>query len=73
MWPHNYTPLAGSLPLSTLIAAIPIFVLLLLLGVWRKPAWIAAVCGLLAAAVVAVVEYGMPLRNLTGAVTYGAA
>src|SRR5713226_5434389 len=73
MWPHNYTPLAGSLPLSTVVAAIPIFVLLLLLGVWRKPAWIAALCGLLAAAAVAVGEYGMPLRNLAGAVTYGAA
>jgi L-lactate transport len=73
MWPHNYTPVADSLPLSTLIAAIPIFVLLLLLGVWRKPAWLAAVCGLAAAAVVAVAEYGMPLRNLAGAITYGAA
>jgi L-lactate transport len=73
MWPHNYTPVADSLPLSTLIAAIPIFVLLLLLGVWRKPAWLAAVCGLAAAAVVAVAEYGMPLRNLAGSITYGAA
>src|SRR5712691_2713075 len=73
MWPHNYTPLAGSLPLSTIVAAIPIFVLLLLLGVWRKPAWVAALCGLLAAAVVSVVEYGMPLRNLAGSITYGAA
>ena len=73
MWQHNYTPLAGSLPLSTIVAAIPIFVLLLLLGVWRKPAWVAALCGLLAAAVVSVVEYGMPLRNLAGSITYGAA
>jgi L-lactate transport len=73
MWQHNYTPLAESLPLSTVVAAIPIFVLLLMLGVLRKPAWISALCGLLAAAVVAVVEYGMPIRNVAGAVTYGAA
>jgi L-lactate transport len=73
MWQHNYAPLAGSLPLSTLVAAFPIFVLLFLLGVLRKPAWIAAVSGLLAASVVALFEYGMPVRNLVGAVTYGGA
>lgn len=73
MWPHNYIPLAGSLPLSTLVAAIPIFVMLFLLGIQRKPAWIAALSGLLAAVLVAIFEYGMPLRNVTGAVTYGAA
>ncbi len=71
MWQHNYTPIAGSLPWSTLVAAIPIFVLLFLLGIWRKPAWIAASCGLLAASVIAVAEYGMPARNIIGAVTYG--
>ncbi|HLX45835.1 MAG TPA: L-lactate permease [Bryobacteraceae bacterium] len=73
MWQHNYAPLAGSLPLSTLVAALPIFVLLFLLGVMRKSAWIAATSGLAAAAVVAVFEYGMPVRNLIGAVTYGGA
>jgi L-lactate transport len=73
MWQHNYAPLAGSLPLSTLVAALPIFVLLFLLGIMRKSAWIAATSGLLAAAVVAVFEYGMPVRNLIGAVTYGGA
>ena len=73
MWQQNYAPLAGSLPLSTLVAALPIFVLLFLLGVLRKPAWIAAVSGLIAAAVVALFLYGMPVRNLIGAVTYGGA
>jgi L-lactate transport len=73
MWQHNYSPIAGSLPLSTLVAAFPIFVLLLLLGVFRKPAWIAAISGLIAASVVALFEYGMPVRNLVGAITYGGA
>ena len=73
MWQHNYAPLAGNLPLSTLVAALPIFVLLFLLGVQRKPAWIAAISGLVAASVVAVFEYGMPVRNLVGAITYGGA
>jgi len=73
MWPQNYVPLAASLPLSTLVAAIPIFVLLILLGVARKPAWISALSGLIAACLIAVFEYGMPVRNLVGAVSYGAA
>ena len=73
MWQHNYTPLAGSLALSTLVAAIPIFTLLILLGVLRKPAWMAALSGLGAAALVAVAVYGMPVDKLVLAVTYGAA
>src|SRR5262249_26368935 len=73
MWQQTYTPIAGSLPLSTLVAAIPIFTLLILLGVLRKPAWAAALSGLVAAALVAGGVYGMPLGHLAAAVTYGAA
>jgi lactate permease len=73
MWQQNYTPIGGSLALSTLVAAIPVFVLLFLLGVKRKPAWVAALYGLGAAALVALVAYGMPLPQLAGAITYGAA
>ncbi|MCW5982562.1 MAG: lactate permease LctP family transporter [Bryobacteraceae bacterium] len=73
MWNHDYTPIGGSLALSTIVAALPIFVLLLLLGVIRKPAWIAALSGLGAAAVVAVGAYGMPASTMIGAATYGAA
>ena len=54
----------GSLPLSALVAALPIFVLLLLLGVLRKPAWMASLAGLGAAALVAAGVYGMPLGKL---------
>jgi lactate permease len=73
MWQHNYTPVAGSLALSALVAAIPVFVLLILLGIWRKPAWMAALSGLLAAAGVAVGIYGMHLNTLVAAIGYGAA
>src|SRR5260370_3547125 len=68
MWSQNYTPVAGSLGLSSLVAAIPIFVLLFLLGVKRKPAWIAALSGLAAAAAAAIFGYGMPLDKLLSAV-----
>jgi len=64
MWEQNYTPVAGSLALSALVAAVPIFALLVLLGVVRKPAWMASLVGLGAAALVAAGVYGMPLGKL---------
>ncbi len=73
MWPQNYTPIAGSLGLSALVAALPIFVLLILLGFYRKPAWVAALAGLAAAAGVALFGYGMPVGAAIGAITNGAA
>jgi lactate permease len=73
MWQQNYTPVANSLPLSALVAAIPIFALLLLLGVVRKPAWMASLVGLGTAALVAAGVYGMPWGKLFAALTYGAA
>ena len=73
MWRHNYTPLEGSLLLSSLVAALPIFTLLFLLGVRRKPAWIAALSGLGATVLVALLLYGMPVPQMAAAATYGAA
>ncbi len=73
MWQQNYTPVAGSLGLSALLAAVPIFALLLLLGVLRKPAWIASLVGLGAATLVAGGVYGMPVGRLASAIAYGAA
>src|ERR1039458_1719104 len=73
MWQQTYTPIANSLPLSALFAAIPIFTLLVLLGVRRKPAWMASLAGLGAAAIVAASVYRMPLGVLAGSVIYGAA
>jgi L-lactate transport len=73
MWQQNYTPLSGSVPLSALAAAIPIFVLLYLLGVKRKPSWVAALSGLGSAALVAAFVYQMPIDKLVNATLYGAA
>jgi lactate permease len=73
MWQQNYTPVADSLGLSALVAAIPIFVLLVLIGVMRKPAWMAGLAGLAAAILVAATVYGMPLGMLLASVTMGAA
>jgi len=73
MWQQNYMPVADSLALSTVAAAIPIFVLLLLIGILRKPAWIAALAGLVAALVVAIGIYGMPAGLAVSSAGNGAA
>ncbi len=73
MWQQNYMPVADSLALSTVAAAIPIFVLLLLIGILRKPAWIAALAGLVAALVVAIGIYGMPAHLAVSSAGNGAA
>jgi L-lactate transport len=73
MWPQSYEPVAGSLGASALVAALPVFALLYLLGVKRKPAWIASLVGLAAAAVVALAAYRMPAGPMLSAAAYGAA
>jgi lactate permease len=73
MWQQTYSPLAGSLLLSALAAALPLFTLLYLLGVRRTASWAAALAGLGAATLVALAVYGMPLSQASGAILYGAA
>jgi len=73
MWQHNYAPLSGSLGLSAVVAALPIFVLFLMLGVFRRPAWMSAGAALVAAFVVALGVYGMPVNLALISVLYGAA
>jgi lactate permease len=73
MWQHNYEPVAGSLGLSALLAAIPILVLFLMLGVLRKPAWMAASSALASALIVALAAYGMPFQLALSSAVYGAA
>jgi lactate permease len=73
MWQQEYLPLADSLAWSALAAAIPVFVLLILIGVLRKPAWIAALSGLGTAIVIAMGVYDMPLGLAVSSTTLGAA
>ncbi len=73
MWPQSYTPVSQNLPLSALIAALPVFVVLILLGILRKPAWMAAISGLGIAAAVALLVYRMPPALLATTCLYGAA
>jgi lactate permease len=73
MWEQNYLPVADSLAISALLAAIPIFVLLTLIGIMRKPSWVAALSGLVTAFIIAVAVYGMPANLAVSASFYGAA
>ena len=73
MWQHNYEPLGDSLALSAPVAALPLVVLFLMLGVWRAPTWKAALAGLATALVVAIAVYGMPVPLAIISTVYGAA
>jgi lactate permease len=73
MWQHNYEPLGGSLALSAPVAALPIVVLFLMLGVWRTPTWKAALAGLGTALAVSLTVYGMPVGLAVMSTLYGAA
>ena len=73
MWQHNYEPLSGSLGLSAVVAAVPILVLFLMLGILRKPAWMSALAALASALLVALAVYGMPAKLALISMIYGAA
>lgn len=73
MWQHNYEPIGGSLGLSALVAAVPIIVLFVMLGVLRKPSWMSALTALVSGLVVALGAYGMPVGLAVMSVLYGAA
>lgn len=72
-WTQVYAPIAGSLGVSVVFAALPLLVVALMLGVWRAPAWRAAAFALVAALAVALFVYGMPVRLALTATVYGAA
>ncbi len=58
-WTQVYDPL-NSWPLSTAISALPVLTLLFVLVVLKKRVWVAALCGLLAAVVLALLVFKMP-------------
>ena len=68
-----YTPIANSLAWSTLAAAMPILVLLIMIGVFRRPAWISALTGLAVGFVVAIGVYSMPVVTAVSSAAMGAA
>ena len=73
IWDQSYFPFGLGLGISVLIAAAPIFTLLLLLGVMRKAAWIAGLWGLGVTFVLAIAVYRMPALTAVSAAANGAA
>jgi hypothetical protein len=72
VWNQRYEPVANNLALSALVAALPVIVLLGLLGLLRVRAHYAALAGLATAFLVALLVYGMPAPMATAALVNGA-
>jgi lactate permease len=72
-WSQNYAPLANSVGVSTLVAALPVVTLLGLLAFWHVRAHRAAFAAWLVAAVIAVAVYHMPARLALAAAVLGGA
>ncbi len=76
MFRQLVTPVADSLPLSFLLATLPIVTVLLLLGVVRRPAWQASLAGVAVALLLAVTVWqlppGMALNSLAAGATFAA-
>jgi lactate permease len=60
-WLQNYNPL-GNLGISALVAAIPLFILLYMLGIGRSKGHHAAFFGTLTAVLLAIIIWGMPVQ-----------
>jgi len=73
MFHQLLTPVGDSLLLSFLVAAIPIGVVLLMLGVLKRPAWQSSFAGLAAGLVIALAVWQFPLNLAFSATADGVA
>lgn len=71
-WTQVYDPL-GNIGLSALIAAIPLFILLYMLGIKRAKGHVAAAVGVTSAILLAIIVWGMPVGLAISATLNGAA
>ena len=72
MFKQLLAPVDGNLALSFLVASAPILVVLVLLGALRRPAWQAALVGLLVALAIAVEIWRMPVGLAAASAANGA-
>src|SRR5690242_7995418 len=73
MFHQILNPVADNLFLSFFVGFIPIIVVLILLGIMRRPAWQAALAGLLVGLLIAVTVWQMPINLAGNAVLNGIA
>jgi lactate permease len=71
MFQQLLTPVGDSLALSFVVAALPILAVLILLGLFRRPAWQASLAGLIVAFVIAIVVWQFPVGLAADAVFNG--
>ncbi len=72
MFHQLLTPVGGSLPLSFMVAALPIVTVLVMLGVLRRPAWQASLGGLVTGLMIAVLVWQLPVGLALDSVAAGA-
>jgi lactate permease len=72
MFSQLLTPVGDSLLLSFLVAVLPVLTLLVLLGVFRRPAWQAALAGLIVALAISIGLWQMPPELALNSVANGA-
>ena len=72
IWAQVYDPF-GSMLLSTIIAAVPVIVLLGAIGIFEMKAHLAALLGLVSALLVAIIAFGMPSGMALMSAVYGGA
>src|SRR5271166_3683509 len=71
MFAQLLTPIGGSLGLSFVVAALPIVVVLIVLGVLQRPAWQASIGGLIVALLIAIGLWEMPASLALDSVANG--
>jgi lactate permease len=72
MFHQLLTPVGDSLALSFFVAILPIATVLVLLGILRRPAWQAALAGLIVGLIIAISVWGLPAPIAFAAASNGA-
>src|SRR5258708_38600582 len=72
MFHQLLTPVGNSLTLSFFVAILPIATVLALLGILRRPAWQAALAGLIVGLILAITVWGLPAPIAFAAASNGA-
>jgi lactate permease len=71
MFRQLLTPVADSLPLSFIVAALPVLTVLVLLGVLRRPAWQASLAGLVVGFIIATFIWTLPASLALNSIAAG--
>jgi lactate permease len=71
MFQQLLTPIGGSLGLSFIVAILPVVTVLVLLGIMRRPAWQAALAGLIVGLIVAVGGWQLPVNIALDSIVNG--